>query len=380
MNLVRAGLEQFGGESMWHRLYLAVLVGMGFVGFIVSPYHSRTRLAYFLLGLLTYGVTVAVVNSPRRFWQGIGVFALLGLAVTLIGSAGTTWTTYKLPAISVLTSHIPQAPAQFLERIGAQDGIHPNQVAGMLTLYLVPLLGFLLFLPNAQAVAPSRRLKILCGVVLTVMVLYLALSLSRSGVLAVNVAFLFLLWMRRPAWGIAALGVMALGSIGAYLLLPRSVTDTLFSSLLSTFNGTGETRTEIWRQALQAIAGAPLTGIGLYNFVAIFRYNIDLPPDSPFVILHAHNMFLQAALDLGLPGALAYVLLLADVAIHAARAGRRRNGAAAGICFGFAAALLAFGVYGLFDTIPLTSRVAWLTWFSVGMGAAAWRIWENKSG
>ncbi len=37
---------------------------------------------------------------------------------------------------------------------------------------------------------------------------------------------------------------------------------------------------------------------------------------------------------------------------------------------------VALGVFGLFDTIQLTWRVAWLTGFGVGMAAAAARVWN----
>lgn len=369
-DLIRTGRARFLSVSKWQILFLGILCIMGIVGFIVSPYHSKTRLAFFSLGLATYTLIVGFVDSPRRFWQAFGLLILFGLAITLIGAAGTTWTIYKLSAISAIAAYIPHAPAQFLARLGAPDGIHPNQVAGMLTLYLPPLFGLVLFRARAPFTRPMRVLYLVSWIALTIMAFYMALSLSRSGLLATAVAVIFLLWLRNRAWGIAALGAVGLAVFVAYFLLPHTTLAALFSGLLATFNGTGETRTEIWRQAAQAIQNAPLTGIGLYNFRAIFRYNIDLPPDSPFMILHAHNAYLQAALDLGLPGTIAYTLLLINIAWHSFRAGQRLNGAAAGVCYGLAAAILAFGVYGLFDTIPLTSRVAWLTWFSIGLAAS----------
>jgi putative inorganic carbon (hco3(-)) transporter len=377
--LARAGSAQFLGESKWHLLYFGVLCIMGVVGFVVSPYHSKSRLAFLLMGLATYGVTVALIDSPRRLWQAFGLFSLFGLTVTLVGAAGTDWATYKLPAISTLTGFIPRAPAQFLSVMSAPGGIHPNEVAGMLTLYVPPLLGVVLFGGRAALFTPPLRVSsILIVTVLSLMAIYLALSLSRASLLGLGVAVILLLWMRRRAWGVAALVAIPLVVLGLYFFLPNGTLVTLLSSAVAkTFTGSGETRTEIWRQAVQAIANAPLTGIGLYNFGAIFRYNVYLPPGWPFPIVHAHNAFLQAALDLGLPGAIAYALLLADVAWHALRVGRRLEGAAAGVCYGLGAAVLAFGVFGVFDTIQLTSPVAWLTWFVIGMAGAAARVGDR---
>lgn len=374
-------LLHFLDASRWQLFYLGVVCIMGVVGFVVSPYHSKTRLAFLLFGIAVYIATAALVDSPRRFWRAFGLLVIFGLAITLIGASGSTWTVYKAPAVRAITDHLPQAPALFLASLGAPDGIHPNQVAGMLTLYLPPLLGFVLFGGATAAFdGPVPRMRVLSWIALALLTLYLALSLSRAGLLATAVAALFLFWMRGRVWGLAALTALCAVLIGAYFSLPRSTLAAFLSNLFSSLNGTGETRTEIWRQAVQAIAAAPVIGIGLYNFRAIFRYNIYLPPGSTFIIVHAHNSFLQAALDIGLPGAIAYVLLLTSLALQTFRAGRRSTGGTAGACYGLCAATLAFGVFGLFDTIPLTSRVAWLTWFSLGLGAAAATIWGKTTG
>lgn len=374
-DLAHAGAKQFLAESKWRLVCLCVLLIMGVVGFVVSPYHSKTRLGFFLIGLATYAVTVSLINSPRRFWQAFGLLCLLGLAVTFVGAAGTIWATYKLSALNTLIRYIPQAPTSLLARLGAPGGFQPNEVAGMLTLYIPPMLGFALFRGRARTLATASSVPGIWYVgVLGIMAAYLALSLSRAAWLGLAAAAILLLWARQRLWAIAALAALGLASIGLFSLAPGRMLEAV-SSLLAAFNGTGETRTEIWRQALQAIANAPLTGIGLYNFGVIFRYNIYLPPGSTFLIVHAHNAFLQAALDLGLPGAVAYELLLADVAWQAFHSGRRLDGAAAGVCYGLGAAVLAFGVFGLLDTIQLTSRVAWLTWFPVGLAAAAARVW-----
>lgn len=379
--LTRAGTGRFLGESKWHLVYLGVLCVMGLVGFIVSPYHSKTRLSFFLIGLATYSATVALVDSPRRFWRAFGLLFLFGSSVTLLGAAGTIWPSYKLSALSTVAGRIPQVPTSLLAGIGAPDGIQPNEVAGMLTLYIPPLLGLTLFavrgrLRQASGLTlPPRVFDILSTSVLTVMAVYLTLSLSRAAWIGTGAAVILLLWLRRRQWAIVALATLCVVLLALFFVVPSRMLEAV-SSVLATFIGSGETRTEIWRQALQAIGSAPLTGIGLYNFGAIFRYNIYLPPGSPFIIRHAHNALLQAALDLGLPGATAYALLLGDIAWHAYQAGRHENGAAAGACYGLGAAVLAFGIFGLFDTIQLTSRVAWLTWFPVGLAAAAARVWR----
>ena len=72
-----------------------------------------------------------------------------------------------------------------------------------------------------------------------------------------------------------------------------------------------ESRVEIWNRAQYAIADFPFTGTGLGTFreVVWLLYPLfTIPPGKD--IAHAHNIFLQTALDLGLLGLVAYLALL----------------------------------------------------------------------
>ena len=71
-------------------------------------------------------------------------------------------------------------------------------------------------------------------------------------------------------------------------------------------------RFAIWRLSLQLLAANPISGIGMGNyqqrFTAAFP-NVPLP-GGRIVPPHAHNLLLQVALDLGIPGLITYVGLL----------------------------------------------------------------------
>jgi putative inorganic carbon (HCO3(-)) transporter len=77
-----------------------------------------------------------------------------------------------------------------------------------------------------------------------------------------------------------------------------------------------EDRVEIWSRALYAIQDFPFTGCGLGAFrrvVPILYPFFTVPPDTD--IAHAHNIFLQTALDLGIPGLVAYLALLGSALV-----------------------------------------------------------------
>ncbi|MER3513799.1 MAG: hypothetical protein C4310_04935, partial [Chloroflexota bacterium] len=73
-----------------------------------------------------------------------------------------------------------------------------------------------------------------------------------------------------------------------------------------------EGRLELWSRALEAIADYPFTGIGMGTFdhVIPLRYPYVLLAGAELAVPHAHNLFLQVAVDLGLPGLIAFVALL----------------------------------------------------------------------
>src|SRR5262249_45371462 len=72
-----------------------------------------------------------------------------------------------------------------------------------------------------------------------------------------------------------------------------------------------QARVEIWSRALLMLQDFPFTGIGLNTFPVVLQalYPPFLTgPDE--TIPHAHNLFLQTGVDLGIPGLLAFLWIL----------------------------------------------------------------------
>ena len=91
--------------------------------------------------------------------------------------------------------------------------------------------------------------------------------------------------------------------------------------------GGADQRLEIWSRALYMLQDFPFTGIGMGAFrqVANLLYPFFLAgPDAE--IPHAHNIFLQVGVDLGLPGLIAWLALLILVCVCAWLVYRRGHG------------------------------------------------------
>src|SRR5262249_30983462 len=133
----------------------------------------------------------------------------------------------------------------------------------------------------------------------------LLLTQSRSAWVAQIVVLVVVALFRfdRVARRAVLLALLILGA--AALIRYRSVVDLVDRSIGST--DTGGTRLELWRGALEVVRDHPIAGVGLNTFPFVLHALYGAPDvHNP----HAHNIYLQAAVDLGLPGALALLLLV----------------------------------------------------------------------
>ena len=132
----------------------------------------------------------------------------------------------------------------------------------------------------------------------------------------------------RWRWGWLALPLVAVAAgLGAWQIGFGRVAD---AALASQALGGADQRVEIWSRALYMLQDFPFTGIGMGAFrqVANLLYPFFLAgPDAE--IPHAHNIFLQVGVDLGLPGLVAWLALLILVCVCAwlvYRRGREAGG------------------------------------------------------
>jgi putative inorganic carbon (hco3(-)) transporter len=164
-------------------------------------------------------------------------------------------------------------------------------------------------------------------------------------------------------------------------------------------------RVEVWSRAIYGIEDFPLTGMGLNTFRHVLPVLYPLFSIGPEVDLgHAHNEFLQAALDLGLPGLIAFIALYlgaftmvghiwrAPIDLPTGHApddqppGRRPDRAAERRTFalGLGGALLAHLVYGLTDAIALGAKPGLVFWLVLGLIAGLFEQTcshlQNKNG
>jgi putative inorganic carbon (HCO3(-)) transporter len=304
-------------------------------------------------------------RTPRGLGWSLALFGAFGLGLTVLGLVGLT-TVVDLPGSDLVVdalSRLNQGPP------GAYGDVHANELGGSI----------ILFLPLALAavgmrLSPRRWLDWLARLALLLFILFLGAVLivtrSRSAWLGLAVGLAAMAWIRwrRARWLLLAAGLAAVALV-AYASLPAAGLEVQTTGEI-TLAG----RFEIWSRALYAVQDFPWTGVGLGAFrqvVHVLYPFFLLSPNTD--VGHAHNVFLQVALDLGIGGLVAYLALLGGALWLCWRAVDRGRNARRWLALGVGGALVAFHVYGLTDAIALGAKPGLALWILFGLAVVLWQ-------
>lgn len=334
-----------------------------------------------ILGVATFRAVVHIGRKPPYLAWVVAVFLLLGLVLAVLGLVSTDWSN-KVASLSPLLARIPRL-IEWLP--GAEGGINANELGGTL----------ILFLPVSLAVTQVRGLAgpgaswvLRLGALLFTLFLVavLLLTQSRSAWLGAVAGLGVMGWLRWRWLRWLLLAVALLGVVALFLAGPVQVAQTLFDGgpIARTETVVGpvslEGRVELWNRALYAIQDFPFTGIGLGTFRRVVHVLYPLFLVGWTVDLgHAHNLFLQVALDLGLPGLIAYLALVGTASWICWRVAGGWGPADASpgephewLALGVLGSLVAFHVYGLTDTIALGAKPGVAFWMLLALAALMW--------
>ncbi len=357
-----------------------VLLGVALgVGILVSadPMETLPKATGVVLGLAVWRFVVIAVGRRPHVALAVGLLLLICLGFSVTGVLSLR----ELPKIPALTA---ANPFRNLALPGlAQLSTHPNQLAALISFFL-PLLVSLAVGPRP---GPSRHLwRVALALVTLLVVAILILTQSRGGWIATAAGLFALaaLWAavlppsraRRGLRLVVGLAVLAALAVAVWIG-PTTLWEMWLNPPADTAVGTLRTlgvRRAIWPWGATAVGDFPFTGVGLGAFRQVVFRLYPLPPWPDYDLGHAHNIFLQTALDTGLPGLVAYLAVLFVAAAVGWRVARRDPGFRA-VSLGLLAGLVALHVFGLADALVLGAKPAVVFWFALGLLAAM-----NKEG
>ncbi len=319
---------------------LRLLVGMGWYYALANAPLSFSLAANRLRGLRWLAAALAALCL------GLSAFALISV----------DWSSNnKLPFIPArLYTLFPQ---------WVTDTANANVMGGSVLILLAAVSGLLLF-----AGRPLRwfeglwyALAALAGVGV------LVLTQSRGAVLALGLSGVLLVVLRWR-WGWLAALVSAVGLVVAFNIVGATPLINLLVS--SATLGGVDGRVEVWSRAIYMVQDFPFTGVGMgsYGRVADLLYPFFLY--APGKVQHAHNLLLQIAVDLGIPGLVcwlaAWMLVLATAAQVYRRGRQLGQRWLAGWGAGLLAAQVALLAHGMVDAV---------TWGMVRPAPFVWALW-----
>lgn len=308
---------------------------------------SAAELSRLLLGI---ALLYAVANSAVQGWRfqaavGVVVLGAAGVALlSLVGGTQPAGPMFNLPA--------------GLLRLDLPFRFHANVAATVFALALPVAAALALW--RAPAVWPTWT-RVISGLAAALILLALVLTQSRGaflGLLAAALGMAALRW-RRLRWPAV---VLIVASAAALLLIDVQVVGVLVAGIPG--------REEVWYRALAAIADFPLTGIGagLFSRVVPILYPYFMLGTGPTAqATHAHNLYLQAAVDLGLPGLVSFVALLLGAAAVLIWLWRSDAGHDQPLVWGLIGSLIALAVHGLVDAVAWSSKASPLLWLILGL-------------
>jgi putative inorganic carbon (HCO3(-)) transporter len=354
-------------------LFFMVAVGTGISAF---PELTLSKASGLIIGFALWRfLSYAITDHQRLQWAVIG-FLVLCAGMTLVGILASDWPA-EVPLLRQVATFLPESLIQLPESTSTK---HANQLGGTVLIYYPLVLSAFMGAWNT-----GKRWYILlgsgfCTLMITVLLIFTQSRSTWIGML-VSTFCLLLVWAflatssrhRKVLIALAVCMVLS-GVMGVLIIGPDRLRALMQEPRGMTAFGTLDTlafRQEVWRWAVVAISDFPFTGCGLGTFrrvvTLLYPLNVQMPD-----IAHAHNIFLQTALDVGIPGLIAYVALVglmlweAWCAVHH----QAYRVVAAGIFGG----ILGLHVYGLLDALALGSKPAIAFWYSLGLLSALARL------
>ncbi len=315
-----------------------------------------------------YGLAGLAGSRWTRTLPWLLLLASAGLAVVVL--LGTNWATAKLPWVSDAVYDLLPT----LRLPWRAEGIHPNLSGSAMAWLLLPAVALALW-------AGDRRMQTLAGVTVLLLGLTLLLSQSRGAWLGAALALLVIPVLRYRRWWIVLLLIAAVGAAAALALGPERLQDLLFPAVAGdeiTANiNTLPSRLELWTRALIMLQDFGLAGSGPGQFEQVVM--VLYPPFFTGLLggfQHAHNLYLQMAVDFGVLGPVALIALLLGSSASIAVSTRgwsthsTANQPLAALAVGVFGSLLALAAHGLVDAPLVAPRGYALAFALLGMAAA----------
>lgn len=318
--------------------------------------------SHFMYGIVMYYATVRCLRmgEQRQMLAGLTV---LGVGVALIGLFTMRSPAQKLPLLQAVFDLIPRIkPPEKFGSTGSELGgyFHPNILAITLTL-LLPF-------EVAAGYALQRRFRALCWLGCVLMGLVLLLTVSRTAMGALLVTVLMVGGFRwRWLWG-AGVALSVVGVLVAWQFGLEAALGGTLSSATNVAEGLGG-RSAVWRGAWQTLLDFPFVPVAFGSFNQVSKSVIGHLQQFQLSgwDYHAHNIVLEYAVNFGVFGLAAFIVILVTLGY---KLWRHLHLEPDSLRIAAAISLLSFVLFGMVDALSPLNKTGFL-FFVVAATVAA---------
>jgi putative inorganic carbon (HCO3(-)) transporter len=336
---------------------IVLLVLMSLVSLWVTTLPESTFLQVnrMMIGILSFYSLINGIRDRNKLRLAILGLILAGLLLAGIAPVSVEWVFDKFPII-------PQSVYDAFPRL-INDTVHRNVMAGTLILIFPYALALILF--SLKPLGLTERVFLFVSML--VIFIIIVLAQSRGAFIALGAVFITLIILRFSwGWILVPFSLCGLLLFGYYIGL-----ETLLNFISVGVSLTGlEGRIEVWSRSVYMIQDFPLSGIGMGSFGDVVDLMYPLFLEPPGSVPHAHNLFLQIAVDLGIPGFIAWIsilIIIIVISLKIYQLGRSRSDSIiSGVGAGMVASQVALFVHGITDAV---------TWGMVKPSPIVWIIW-----
>ncbi len=311
--LIPWGLRLAGGQPAIRRTSLdwliAIFVLTAWMGYWAAYDRTAawTKLWLIMAAALLY---YALAAQPRENLTII-CLSIFGLGVGVSLHFFLTYDFIAAPRKLEFVNRIGRWLMEFRPSTGWQP-IHPNYVAGLAAL-TAPFILYPLF--GRKSRKPGFLVWLLAGAGLAIVFAALLMTTSRGVFLAIlSASGLWLLWRLSGRIGeegkrsvvFPSLVLIYLCAVVAFIYLGPAGWGSIVPGHYQFGNGS---RAELFSRSLYLLGDYPITGGGLGSFPGLYsRYILNIPY---FNVPNSHNLFMDAGIEQGVLGGLAYLSIFA---------------------------------------------------------------------
>jgi len=352
---------------------IGLLLVMALAGvFVVKEIdESAAKLTGLVYGVVIFFTLVGALKTPKRVKSAIIIFLMAGLLLAIVGTLGRLDPVKQV--FPLIDSIIPKLPHINFGLRGAEGGVNPNPLGGILLLF-IPIGMILIYLltkmGNGYLHLWMKRLSLIAIIILLIVQ---ALAVYYSNSFGTWFSLALALWLmgewKRTLKSVIVI-ILLIIAIGFSLKMsePKKI---LNNGIFIRMNKSVEDRASIWNNAMEVVKTHPILGIGMDQLRRTSKFTYDLS--------HAHNQFLHTAAELGLPGLIAYLAILIGIFQMAAEV--RKSALPEWMRLtsrGLGTGIFAFTLFGMVDAIPLGAKPGIFFWISLAMITSIYLYGRNN--